>query len=208
MPNGLAQQRLVELACRRAGVRPADIQYVEAHGTGTPVGDPIEANALASVLGTDRPANEPCGIGSVKTNIGHLEAGAGIASLTLLTMALIYRGLVIECFDPGFLGTAGRQGAILHLAFMTLVVRSHDATYRAAAMAGDEITVRTWVSDVAKFASRRKYVVCRPADQTVLARVETRWVYVDLSVRKVVAIPSHVLSQLEVCNQPPNLPWE
>ncbi len=76
------------------------------------------------------------------------------------------------------------------------VVRSHDVTYRAAAMAGDEITVRTWVSEIAKFASRRKYLVCRPADKTVLARVETRWVYVDLSVRKVVAIPNSVASQL------------
>ena len=88
------------------------------------------------------------------------------------------------------------------------VVRSHDITYRAAAMAGDEVTVRTWVADIARFASRRKYLVCRPADQTVLARVETRWVYVDLSVHKVVAIPNGVASQLEVCPQPPNLPWE
>lgn len=88
------------------------------------------------------------------------------------------------------------------------VVRSHDATYRAAAMAGDEITVRTWVSEIARFASRRKYLVCRPADKTVLARIETRWVYVDLSVRKVVAIPNSVASQLVVCPQPPNLPWE
>ena len=59
------------------------------------------------------------------------------------------------------------------------VVRSHDVKYRAAATEGDQILVRTWVSDIAKFASRRKYVVCRPADQTVLCRVETRWVYVD-----------------------------
>ncbi len=61
------------------------------------------------------------------------------------------------------------------------VVRSHDVTYRAAAMAGDELTIRTWVSDIARFASRRKYVICRPVDQAILARVETRWVYVDLT---------------------------
>jgi acyl-CoA thioester hydrolase len=88
------------------------------------------------------------------------------------------------------------------------VVRNHDVTYRAAALAGDEITVRTWVSDIAKFASRRKYLVCRPADQTVLARVETRWVYVDLSVRKVVSIPENVGVQLEICEKTPDLPWE
>lgn len=88
------------------------------------------------------------------------------------------------------------------------VVRSHDVTYRAAALAGDEIVVRTWVSDLAKFASNRKYLVCRPADQQLIARVETRWVYVDLTVRKVVPIPPDVTSSLTVCEQPPALPWE
>lgn len=88
------------------------------------------------------------------------------------------------------------------------VVRSHDATYRAAAMAGDYVTVRTWVSEIAKFASRRKYLVCRPEDRTVLARVETRWVYVDLSVRKVVPIPDSVASRLTLCPHTPPLPWE
>ena len=88
------------------------------------------------------------------------------------------------------------------------VVRSHDATYRAAAMAGDQIIVRTWVSEIARFASRRKYLVCRPADQTVLARVQTRWVYVDLSVRKVVEIPQNIRSQLVTCEKMPDLPWE
>lgn len=88
------------------------------------------------------------------------------------------------------------------------VVRSHDATYRAAAVGGDEIVVRTWVSDIAKFASRRKYVVCRPADRTVLTRVETRWVYVDLNRHKVVAIPEEVKSTLVIPEQAPPLPWQ
>jgi acyl-CoA thioester hydrolase len=88
------------------------------------------------------------------------------------------------------------------------VVRSHDATYRAAAMAGDPIVVRTWVSEIARFASRRKYLVCRPADQTVLARVETRWVYVDLAVRRVVAIPEEAAAGLVLCEPAPRLPWE
>ncbi len=88
------------------------------------------------------------------------------------------------------------------------VVRSHDATYRAAAIGGDEIVVRTWVSEIAKFASRRKYVVCRPADRTVLTRVETRWVYVDLQGGKVVAIPADLRSQLVVPQDVPPLPWE
>ncbi len=88
------------------------------------------------------------------------------------------------------------------------VVRSHEATYRAAAMAGDEILVRTWVSEIARFASRRKYLVCRPADETILAKVETRWVYVDLKIRKVIPIPPDVASQLSVVQTPPKSPWE
>lgn len=88
------------------------------------------------------------------------------------------------------------------------VVRSHDVTYRAAALAGDKIVVRTWVNDLAKFASRRKYLVCRPADQTVLAKVETRWVYVDLRVHKVMPIPEDIACQLKVLGSPPTMPWE
>ena len=88
------------------------------------------------------------------------------------------------------------------------VVRSHDATYRAAALAGDYITVRTWVADIEKFASRRKYLVCRTDDRTVLARIETRWVFVDLKVRKVVPIPETATAMLTTCEHTPPLPWE
>ncbi len=91
LPNGQAQERLVRAACSRAGVSPADIQYVEAHGTGTAIGDPIEANALANVLGENRSHDRPCWIGSVKTNIGHLEAGAGIASLIKVALGLHHK---------------------------------------------------------------------------------------------------------------------
>ena len=91
VPSGTAQEALVREACRRAGVDPTAIQYVEAHGTGTPVGDPIEANALGAALGKGRPADRPCWIGSVKTNIGHLEAAAGIASLIKVSLALHHR---------------------------------------------------------------------------------------------------------------------
>ena len=88
VPNGEAQSRLVQTACKRAGVQPDEIQYVETHGTGTPVGDPIEASALGNTLGKNRDAKSPCIIGSVKTNIGHLEAGAGIASLIKVALSL------------------------------------------------------------------------------------------------------------------------
>jgi amino acid adenylation domain-containing protein len=91
VPNQAAQESLIESACRKAGVQPFEIGYVEAHGTGTPVGDPIEAAALGAALGRNRRPDEPCWIGSVKTNIGHLEAGAGIASLIKVALALKHR---------------------------------------------------------------------------------------------------------------------
>ncbi len=87
------------------------------------------------------------------------------------------------------------------------VVRNHDVKYSAAALAGDDLIIRTWVSDVSQFASMRKYLICRPLDKTVLARVETRWVFVDLSVRKVVKIPPKAMAGLLVCDPPPPLPW-
>ena len=88
------------------------------------------------------------------------------------------------------------------------VVRNHDIKYSAAALSGDEIIVRTWVSDVSAFASLRKYAVCRPADRKLLARVETRWVFVDLRVRKVVKIPPEAMAGLQLCEKPPPLPWD
>jgi acyl transferase domain-containing protein/acyl carrier protein len=81
VPSRDAQIAMLRGACRRAGVDPQQIAYVEAHGTGTAVGDPIEAEAIGTVFGTGRSAESPCLIGSIKTNIGHLEPAAGIAGL-------------------------------------------------------------------------------------------------------------------------------
>jgi acyl transferase domain-containing protein/acyl carrier protein len=81
VPREEAQEAAIRTALDRAGVGPTEIGYVEAHGTGTPVGDPIEMRALANALTSDRSAAQPLLIGSVKTNIGHLEAGAGVAGL-------------------------------------------------------------------------------------------------------------------------------
>ncbi|BBY90402.1 mycocerosic acid synthase [Mycobacterium gallinarum] len=81
VPREEAQEAAIRTALKRAGVKAAEVGYVEAHGTGTPVGDPIEMRALASALTSDRSSTDPLLIGSVKTNIGHLEAGAGVAGL-------------------------------------------------------------------------------------------------------------------------------
>ncbi|MFJ9877791.1 type I polyketide synthase [[Kitasatospora] papulosa] len=87
-PSGTAQQQLLEETCLRTGIDPSSVDYIEAHGTGTPVGDPLEAGALSAVYGQGRPADDPCLLGSVKPNIGHLEAGAGVAGLLKATLAL------------------------------------------------------------------------------------------------------------------------
>ena len=88
VPNGDAQRRVIEAALAQAGVAPHEVDYLEAHGTGTEVGDPIELNAAASVYGRGRDPARPLLIGSVKTNVGHLEPAAGVAGLmkTLLAM--------------------------------------------------------------------------------------------------------------------------
>jgi acyl transferase domain-containing protein len=87
-PNGLAQQALVRQALKVAGVRPSEVDYVEAHGTGTALGDPIELEALGKVLGEGRDASHPFLVGSVKTNIGHLESAAGVAGLIKVILSL------------------------------------------------------------------------------------------------------------------------
>ncbi|MBV5260703.1 alpha/beta fold hydrolase [Synechococcus moorigangaii CMS01] len=88
-PNGRSQQAVIHQALAQAGITAADLDYVEAHGTGTPLGDPIEVNSLKAVLKTAERKN-PCVLGSVKTNIGHLEAAAGIAGLIKVVLSLHY----------------------------------------------------------------------------------------------------------------------
>lgn len=87
-PSGQAQAHVMQRACKHAGIDPATVDFVEAHGTGTRLGDPMEAEALAAVYGSARPAGEPLLIGSVKANIGHLEGAAGVASVIKTVLAL------------------------------------------------------------------------------------------------------------------------
>ncbi|MFF7728693.1 aminotransferase class I/II-fold pyridoxal phosphate-dependent enzyme [Streptomyces sp. NPDC008001] len=90
-PKGSAQRAVMARALERSGLTASAVGYVEAHGTGTALGDPVEWEALAGVYGQGRPAEEPCLVGSVKTNIGHLEAAAGIAGLIKAALVTKYR---------------------------------------------------------------------------------------------------------------------
>ncbi len=90
-PNGKAQEAVIRAALANAGLTPGDIGYVEAHGTGTSLGDPIEVEALGAALCEGRNHQDPLLIGSVKTNVGHLEAGAGMAGLIKTILALQHR---------------------------------------------------------------------------------------------------------------------
>jgi len=91
VPRKEAQEALLREALQEAKITPSAVQYIEAHGTGTPVGDPIEASAIGAVMSRGRRAGDRCLIGSVKTNIGHLEAASGIAGLIKTALALKYR---------------------------------------------------------------------------------------------------------------------
>ncbi|MFB7907310.1 type I polyketide synthase [Kitasatospora sp. NPDC056076] len=93
-PGRASQRRVLLAACADAGVEPGEVQYVELHGSGTRAGDPVEAAALGAALGTARAAGDPLLVGSVKTNIGHLEGAAGIAGLIKAVLCVGARELV------------------------------------------------------------------------------------------------------------------
>ncbi|WP_436764170.1 type I polyketide synthase, partial [Streptosporangium sp. V21-05] len=93
VPDQHAQEEVIRLACERAGVSAADVQFVELHGTGTRVGDPIEARALGTAIGTAREPGAPLLVGSAKTNVGHLEGAAGIVGLLKTALAISHREL-------------------------------------------------------------------------------------------------------------------
>ena len=88
VPNGLAQQQVIQTALARGGIAPPDVDYLEAHGTGSAMGDPIEMRAAAAVYGSGRDHERPLLVGTAKTNIGHLETAAGVAGIIKTVMAM------------------------------------------------------------------------------------------------------------------------
>ncbi|MFE9107936.1 type I polyketide synthase, partial [Actinomadura geliboluensis] len=129
VPRGEAQEEVIRLACARAAVDPGDLQYVELHGTGTRVGDPVEAAALGTVVGAAREPDLPLVVGSAKTNIGHLEAAAGIVGLLKTALCLRngehVRSLNFETPHPE-----------IPLDELNLAVSTENAAWPAPAVAG------------------------------------------------------------------------
>ncbi|WP_394849577.1 SDR family NAD(P)-dependent oxidoreductase [Pendulispora brunnea] len=117
VPNGAAQEKVLRAALRDAGLGPNDVDVVECHGTGTSLGDPIEVQAVAAVYGLGRSASNPLRVGTVKTNVGHLESAAGLAGVAKMVVSLQHEAL------PATLHTSPRNP---HLEWDTLGVEVVD----------------------------------------------------------------------------------
>ncbi|TWU03335.1 type I polyketide synthase [Neorhodopirellula pilleata] len=101
-PNGNAQQAVIREAINDASLTPDQIDYIEAHGTGTPLGDPVEVDALRQVFANSRRPDQPLKIGSVKTNMGHLEGAAGIAGVLKVVLSIKHNAIPahLHCDAP------------------------------------------------------------------------------------------------------------
>ncbi|MEO0374844.1 MAG: beta-ketoacyl synthase N-terminal-like domain-containing protein, partial [Cyanobacteria bacterium P01_A01_bin.17] len=194
-PNGPAQQAVIRQALAQAQVTPDQISYVDAHGTGTSLGDPIEMSALKTVLLQDRTPEQPCWIGSVKTNIGHLEAAAGIAGLLKIVLALQHESIPPHLHLNEINGLIDLKGTPLD------VPTQHRAWSQAQRFAG--------VSSFG-FGGTNAHVVIEAAPQVPEApplppQPERPWHLLTLSAKTEPALRELVLSYVNHLKTSPNL---
>ena len=192
VPSGRAQEAMLRTALSNAGLAPGDIHYIEAHGTGTAVGDPIEAAAMGAVLSEGLPPGRSVAIGSVKTNIGHLEAASGMAGLIKAALAIRHRTIppslhfespnpaidfeglrlrVVTSLEPwpesSGLATAGVNGFGFGGANAHVVLQEHDrgaAPAQAAESDVPEVLVVSAKSAPALVALAREYMTVLGSD--------------------------------------------
>ncbi|MFL9961035.1 SDR family NAD(P)-dependent oxidoreductase [Paraburkholderia sediminicola] len=179
MPSADAQSLLIREVCDRFAIDPAQVRYVECHGTGTAVGDPLEAASIGSVYGAGRHGDERVVLGSIKSNIGHLEAGAGIVGVIKAVLTLMHR----EAFPLGNLQTP-HPG----IAFEELGVRLAD---KSIALAGPHESCLVAVNSFG-YGGTNAHVVLRSAsavphsnvpEALARARPEGFPLYLPLSAR-------------------------
>ncbi|AFM17524.1 polyketide synthase family protein [Mycolicibacterium chubuense NBB4] len=131
VPNGPAQQELMRTALRSARLEPSDIDYIEAHGTGTGLGDPIELDALSAVYG-DRKDSAPLVLGSVKTNLGHLESAAGVTGFIKTVLSVQHGFIPKQLHFTTLTPQAGEGASKFHIAAEPMQWPAHEGPRRAA----------------------------------------------------------------------------
>lgn len=199
VPNPNAQAALIRRALERSGVEPSTISYIEAHGTGTALGDPIEIAGLAQAFREHMPGTGVCPIGSVKSNIGHLESAAGIAALTKVLLQLEHRTLV-----PSLHSTPANP----HIHFASTpfhVVREPTEWRRPVRADGVEVPRRAAVSSFGAGGSNGHVIVEEYQEARRTAPASARRELVLLSAKNRERLQEHAAHHLEMLsgNPPP-----
>ncbi len=177
VPNGIAQQAVIRQALEAAKIAAKEVSYVEAHGTGTTLGDPIEVEAIAAAYAEGRPATQPIEVGSVKSNIGHLESASGAAGLAKLVLSLGNRQI------PASLHVTQPSPAI---PWSTIPVRVSTALHEWPAMEG-----RGRIGGVSSFGASgvNAHLLVQEAPRVENARIQQRGAYcLPLSARNPAAL--------------------
>ncbi|MCY1022597.1 beta-ketoacyl synthase N-terminal-like domain-containing protein [Pyxidicoccus sp. MSG2] len=197
VPNPNAQAALIRRALERSGIEPSTISYIEAHGTGTALGDPIEIAGLAQAFREHMPGTGVCPIGSVKSNIGHLESAAGIAALTKVLLQLEHRTLV-----PSLHSTPANP----HIDFASTpfhVVREPMEWRRPVRADGEEVPRRAAVSSFGAGGSNGHVILEEYVEARSVAPASARRELVLLSAKNRERLREHAAHHLERLSENP-----